>query len=125
MRISQSQYKTIILKSGGSKYKNKKTFYNGNWYDSKKESEVAQGYDLALKCKAILSWERQIRYKFVVNGKNICTYVLDFKVTYPDHVEYIDVKPFDKKKQKYITTPTFNMKRRLMKALYDIDVILV
>lgn len=49
----------IAYKQRTSKYRNKRTEYNGQTYDSKFEAGVARELDLRLKAGDIQGWERQ------------------------------------------------------------------
>lgn len=69
--------------------------------------------------------QRQIPFKFIVNGILICKYVADFVITYNDNsIEVHDFKnPYLLGKGK--STPAgaiFQYKKKLMKALYNIDI---
>ena len=102
-----------------NKYNAKKTDYRGHMYDSKKEAEYARGMDLAMKVGAEgapVSWERQVKMPVRLNDKHICNYILDFKVTYSDRVEYIDVKGY-KKGPAY---SMFRLKKKLVEAYHEI-----
>ena len=88
-------------------------------YDSTKEADYARDLDLKIKGKIIDKCERQITYRLEVNGVLICKYILDFKEYYPDgKVRYVDVKGY-KKGQAFTL---FQLKQKLMKAIYNIDV---
>ena len=115
--MSVSEFRKLGRKafSSKSKYKNKRTFYNGRWYDSKKESERAFELDSLKKANVVKEWTPQVRYRFEHNGVLIGTYVLDFKVEYSDGtVEHEDVKGYK--------TDVYKIKKKLMKAFYDIDI---
>lgn len=69
--------------------------------------------------------QRQITFKFVVNGLLICKYIADFVITFTDGtIEVHDFKnPYLLGKGK--ATPAgaiFQYKKKLMKALYNIDI---
>jgi hypothetical protein len=99
-----------------NKYGNKKTVYNGNKYDSKKEAEYAYRLDMLIKAKEVISWERQIRLNLLVNDIKVCAYLVDFIVKYPDNkVEYVDVKGYK--------TDIYKLKKKLVKAVLDIDIV--
>lgn len=109
-------------KKKGNKYGAKKTEYNGDIYDSKKEASYAYKLDILRKAKGndkgndkVLDVERQVKFSIDVNDIHICNYILDFKVTYPDRVVHYDVKG--------MLTPVYKLKKRLMKACHDIDII--
>ena len=98
-----------------SKYRNKRTFYNGVWFSSQKEAGRAGELDLLVRSGYVRSWEAQPRFPIEHQGQKICTYVGDFKVEYPDgHVEIEDVKG--------MKTPVYKLKRKLVKAFYGIEI---
>jgi hypothetical protein len=92
--------------------------YKGIVYDSGFEMAYAQNLDLKLKAGVVLKWDRQVRYDIVVNSCKIGFYKLDFLVTYNDGtVEHIDCKSTPK-----MVDSTYKLKKKLIKALYDIDI---
>ena len=102
-----------------SKYRNKITLYNGMKFDSTKEANYCKRLDLLhsakLESDRVLKYERQVPYIFSMSGTLICTYKLDFKVYYADgRVEYVDVKGFK--------TDVYIIKKKLMKAFYNIEI---
>lgn len=104
----------------GSKYGNVKTPYNGRLYHSGKEADYARTLDQLRKARKkserVVRVEPQVPYRLTVNGQLICKYYLDFKVTYADgRVEHIDVKG--------VVTDVYRLKRKLMKACHDIEII--
>ena len=103
-----------------SKYGNLKTEYNGYVYMSKKEANYAQQLDYMKKAKLssqrVVSFERQVPFQIIMNGKNIAKYLADFKVLYADkHVEIIDVKG--------VRTNVYTLKKKLVEAQYGIKII--
>ena len=98
-----------------NKYKNVKTIYNGQSFDSKLEAKYCQELDFKLKAGLIQGYQRQVRYPLVVNNILIGTYIADFVVTYPDKVEIVDTKGF--------RTRDYTLKKKLMKAVYSLDII--
>lgn len=106
-----------------AKYFNKKTVYNGVEYDSKSEARYARNLDLLKKTGEVLDWVRQVPFVIIVNNVYIAKYVCDFVIAYDNgDVEYIDVKGFDKKTQKYRTTTDFKLKKKLVEAIYCIEI---
>ena len=101
-----------------SKYKNKKTEYNGFEYDSKKEANRAAELDLMVKAGVISHLERQVSYVFSHHGVKICTYKCDFQYARDGRTVVEDVKSDYTRKM-----PLYRIKRKLMKAFYDIDII--
>lgn len=62
----------------------------------------------------VLNIEEQVPFKIVVNNHKICTYKLDFKVTYKDRIEFIDVKG--------VRTAIYSLKKKLVEAVYGIKI---
>lgn len=112
--------KTNPIQDRKSKYGNIKTEYNGVVFMSKKEANFCMELDLRKKAskdhERVVSYEMQVPYKIVVNGKHICKYLADFRVLYADgHTEVIDVKG--------VRTNVYSMKKKLVEALYGIEII--
>lgn len=99
-----------------SKYKNEPTWVDGLRFDSKREAKRWQDLELRRKAGAIACIERQKRYSLGFNGEHICDYIADF--VYREHgiatvVE--DCKGF--------RTQVYKLKKKLMKAIYGIDIL--
>jgi hypothetical protein len=75
--------------------------------------------ELKEKARLIQRFEMQVRYDLVVNNINIGFYKADF-VTYKygKVLEVIDVKSEMTKK-----LPVYRLKKKLMKAIYGIDIV--
>lgn len=102
-----------------SKYRNKKTVYNGILFDSRKEANYAAILDQCRRASRIedrvLSYEMQIPFQIEINGKKICKYIADFRVKYGDGSEkIIDVKGF--------RTAIYSLKKKLVEAQYGIKI---
>lgn len=94
-----------------SKYGSRKTTRGGITYQSTLEGDYADNLTWKLKAGEITKIERQVRIRLVVNGKLICCYDVDFRVTLPDgRVQYIEVKGYE--------TELFKTKWKLARALY-------
>lgn len=106
-----------------NKYNAKRTEYNGVMYDSKKEAGFAKKLDLLMYAKdpkhKVYRVDRQVPFQITVNHQKIAKYILDFKVTYEDRVEYIDVKGM----KSGAAYQMFKLKKKLVEALYDIEII--
>jgi hypothetical protein len=103
-----------------SKYGNKETEYRGVKYHSKKEAEYAMLLDTLFKASNIkdrvVNYERQVPFKIYLNEKYICKYLADFVVKYADgREEVIDVKG--------VLTQTYKLKKKLVQAQYNIEII--
>ena len=92
---------------------------NGTTYMSKLEMQYRQKLNLLQRAKNIedrvVSIEEQVPYKIDINGKHICTYLLDFKVEYGDgRVELVDVKG--------IATDMYKIKKKMVEAYYGVKI---
>jgi hypothetical protein len=114
-----------------SKYRNRRV----GGKHSKKEFNV--GEDLKLQQRlniqhpqlgAIVDITEQHRIRIEVNGVHICFYVCDYVITYQKGCRYLDVKPTFKSEESrkaYRTTNAyqmFNLKRKLVEAIYNIKI---
>jgi hypothetical protein len=84
-------------------------------YDSKKEAEYAYRLDLLKQVGEVVKWYRQVRLPLDVNGQKVCTYIVDFVVHCNDgSIEHVDVKGYK--------TDVYKLKKKLVKAVLDIDI---
>ena len=98
-----------------NKYKNKKVEIDGYKFDSIAEGRRYGVLKMLLKAKEIKSFFMQLPYKYKVDGKAIFTYKADFVIYHNDGSVVIeDVKGWDRKTGKFITTPVFNLKKKLL-----------
>lgn len=97
-----------------AKYGNKKTIVDGIKFDSKREAQRYGALQLMLKAGLISNLRLQVPYQITVNGMKVCKYVADF--VYEDKgVEIVeDVKG--------MKTPIYNLKKKLMKAVFGVVV---
>jgi hypothetical protein len=98
------------------KYGNKSKNVDGVSFQSTGEADRWSELLLLEKAKKIRNLQRQVRYRLVVNGELICVYVADF--VYDEGARTI-VEDF---KSIATMTPTFNIKKKLMKACLGIDI---
>lgn len=125
MTMTAEEYRNkFASKSPKNKLRNKKTEYNGEIYDSKKEAEYAMILDARkLLPKSdpnhVVAYERQIKYVIEINDVKICSYILDFKVGYQDRIEHVDIKGY----KGGATYSVFRLKKKLMKGFFGIEVI--
>lgn len=110
------------LKKRKSKYnvapKNQRT-YKGKVYDSKLEKNYRAKLELMKKAtkeeNRVVDIQEQVPFEFVINGLKVCTYLLDFKVTFADgRIEHIDTKG--------VITDIYRIKKKLMLACYGIKI---
>lgn len=98
-----------------NKFSNKRTEYNGVYFDSIKEADYAQELDLRIKAKDLKEWKRQVPIDLIVNGEKICTYKIDFvEIDHRGNEMYTEIKGFE--------TPEWRLKWKLFDALFpDIE----
>jgi len=110
----------LVVPKTLSKYRNVQTEYGGRQFMSKKEAEYAMQLDYMRKATSprdkVVEWVPQVPFQVVLNGKKICKYIADFKVTYADgRVEIVDVKG--------VRTDVYRLKKKLVEAQYGIQII--
>jgi len=99
-----------------SKFKNQWTTIDGIKFQSKREAMHYLVLKDRLRCKEIERLERQVRYPMTIDGVLVCTYVADFRYVVPGKGYVVeDVKGFK--------TDVYEIKKKLLKALYHIDVV--
>ena len=104
-----------------NKYGAKKTTVDGITFDSKWEAQRWGELQAMERGGLVRDLERQIKYDIVVNDEKICRYIADFKYKIVDddgaETEVVeDAKGFE--------TAEFKIKKKLMKAVYQIDLYL-
>ncbi len=103
-----------------NKYGNIRSVYKGRVFHSKREAEFARTLDMMRRAtdpeQRVREIEYQPKYPLVVNGKKICTYIGDFNVTYESGKRTLfDVKGFK--------TDIYKMKKKLVEALYPVEIV--
>ena len=98
-----------------SKYNARRTTVDGITFDSGAESRRYSELVLLERAKDIRGLERQPRFRLEVGGVHVCTYVADFSYWRGDERIVEDVKG--------VRTATFIIKKKLMRAIYGIDVV--
>ena len=104
-----------------NKYSARKTTFMGITFDSKWEAERWGELTAMERAGYIVNLERQIPYDISVNNMKICKYVADFRYTQVD--EYGNETKIVED-AKGVETPEFKLKKKLMKAVFDIDIYL-
>lgn len=101
------------------KYKSIRVQVDGIWFDSKKEAGYYGTEKMKLKAGDIKGFRRQVRFKIVINGTKICTYVADFvEDNWDGSIKVIDVKSDFTR-----TLALYKIKKKLMEVLYGITII--
>lgn len=104
------------------KYGNIKCEYRGIKFDSKKEMYRYIELKSMLDKGEITLLLTQSKMEVTINNKHICYLILDFVYTKNGVEHYEDVKALDRKTGKFLTTPVFNLKRKLVEAQYGIKI---
>tara|TARA_R100000234_G_C4925422_1_gene146056 strand:+ start:8 stop:397 length:390 start_codon:yes stop_codon:yes gene_type:complete len=110
--------------SSRSKYGAKKTIVDGKKFDSKWEAERYGQLKAMEKAMFIRDLELQVPYDLIVNDIKICRYIADFRYkkesnhTITNDEYYVEVV----EDTKGFETQEFKLKKKLMKALYNIDI---
>ncbi len=99
------------------KYHNRKTFYQGIWFHSQKEENRYRELQLLEQAGEISQIELQPRYDIVVEGCKICFYKADFRY------EVIATGECVVEDVKGVRTAVYQLKKKLVKALYGIEII--
>jgi hypothetical protein len=97
-----------------SKYRAIAVTVDGYRFASKKEAARYRVLKARAAAREIVALELQPRYPLIVNGEKVGTYVGDFRYFEGDVLILEDVKG--------VLTPVYRLKRRLVKALYGLDI---
>ena len=109
------------LKRSRPKYGNKKTLVDGIKFDSKWESQRYLYLKSLEKAGRVKNLELQPKFIISVNGQKICTYIADFKYDKEDKDGIWEHVIED---AKGVETPEFKLKKKLMKAVHNINIYL-
>ena len=99
-----------------SKYRNKRVELDGYTFDSKAEARRYGELKLMHQAGEIEELLVHPKFKLVVNGVLICTYTADFQYRKNGEKVVEDVK------SKPTITYSYKLKKKLMKAVYGLDV---
>lgn len=106
-----------------NKYGAVKVHAHGIKFDSKKEHKRYGELKLLVKAGEIQSFTHQVPFVYLHDGKKIFRYIADYVIVNNDGSRRVeDVKGFDKKTQKFRTTPLFNLKKKLIEAQHKIKI---
>lgn len=100
-----------------NKYRNVRTVVDGKTFASRREANRYTELRLLERAGAVSNLETQVRYPLNVNGILISHYVADFK--------YFDrgKKAWVVEDAKGFATDVYKIKKKLVRALYGIDII--
>jgi dsDNA-binding SOS-regulon protein len=113
-RMSQEQY-DALTKKPKHKFGAKPTTVDGIRFASKKEADRYGQLKLLEYAGKVKVLVLQAKYPIDVNGKHICIYIADFS--------YIENGKEVIEDCKGVRTPVYLLKKKLMKALYGIDIL--
>ncbi len=99
------------------KYGNKKKMVEGRLFDSTKEAKRYQELKILEHGKLIADLKMQPIIRCLVNGVHVCDYIADFFYTEKGLPVYEDVKSDYTRK-----LPVYRLKKRLVSALFGIEV---
>lgn len=105
------------MRQSTSKYHNHKTVCQGITFDSRKEANRYQELLLMERAGLICNIELQPRYDLIVNAHKLGFYKGDFRY------EKIDTGEIVVEDVKGMKTPLYQLKKKLIKALYDVDIV--
>lgn len=103
--------------SSTNKFRAKKMEYDGMIFDSIRECARYRELKLLESINHIRNLKRQVIYPFFVNGELICKYIADFVYEEKERTVVEDLKSPATRK-----THTFTIKKKLLKALYGLDI---
>lgn len=112
-----------------SKYGNKRTEIDGISFASQREANRYGELKLLQRAGEIRELETQVRFPFVINEQHVCSYVADF--TYSEKVPWQERGYEDRSPQawrpvvedcKGFRTDVYGLKKKLLKAIFGIDI---
>lgn len=98
-----------------TKYGAIKTVVDGITFASKKEAKRYTELKLLERAGEISRLELQPRYDITINGVKVCTYVGDFRYFTKAKQVLEDCKGFK--------TPLYRLKAKLVRALYNVEIL--
>lgn len=108
--------KKIFKTKSRTKYRNKKTVFDGIKFPSKGQAYRYAQLKQQEKLGLIKNLKLEVPFKFIVNGKLICTYRADY--VYDERGQQI-VEDY---KSEITKTPLYLVKKKLMEAIYNISI---
>ena len=102
-----------------NKYNAKKTEFMGYKFDSKWEAERYGQLASMQMAGVVEDLERQVKFDIIVNDHKICKYIADFVYILTHENGKIEKIIED---AKGVQTTDFKIKKKLMKAVFDIEI---
>lgn len=97
-----------------AKFGNKKTVIDGITFDSKAEATRYSVLKVLQAAGVVADLRLQVPYDLIVNGMKVCRYIADFVYTMDGRTVVEDVKG--------MRTPEYKLKRKLMLAVFGIEI---
>jgi len=97
-----------------AKFGNKKTVIDGITFDSKAEATRYSVLKILQATGVVADLRLQVPYELTVNGLKICRYIADFVYVMDGKEVVEDVKG--------VRTPEYKLKRKLMLAVFGIEI---
>lgn len=101
-----------------SKYRNVPVTWEGMRFDSKRELKRWQELRLMYSAGKIRGLSRQVRFKIEVDGQHICDYIADFQYV----VRRGGTRGLVVEDCKGVKTAVYRLKKKLMRAVYSIEI---
>ena len=98
-----------------------KTIVDGITFDSKKEAYWYLQYRAMERNGDITNLELQVPFPVQINGVHICKYIADFVFTDKKGNRHV----VDVKSQMTAKLPVFRLKKKLVQALYNVEIEIV
>ena len=108
-------------RTSNNKYFAKKTIAMGLKFDSRWEAERWGQLKAMERAGVISELERQIKYELSINDVKICNYIADFRYLQQEEDGFSRLVVED---AKGVLTPEFKLKKKMMKAIHNIDILL-
>lgn len=99
-----------------SKYKAVPAVVDNIVFHSGREANRYSELKMLLRSRIIRDLELQPKFPIVINGHKVCTYIADFRyIDEQGRIVIEDVKGF--------ATPLYNLKRKLVEAVYGVRIL--
>ena len=115
MNGSGSTLRSEAMRRRQTKYRAVRTTVDGVEFASKREAAVYRDLRLRVLAGEITDLELQPRFPLTVHGVKVCTYVADFEWQEDGARVVADVKG--------MKTPVYNLKKKLVRAIYGVDIL--
>ena len=119
--ISIAEYKTKLAEDKPRKYRNKPLVVDGERFDSRKEYRRYKELVMWQSAGEVKNLRRQVTFALNVNGIHIADYVADHVFSLKDKNGFF-TKIVEDVKSKATKTRAYEIKKKLVRALYGVDI---